>query len=86
MIKLLLLVFSVFDSKASAFLPVFMLRSNGEALRLFQDEVNREGSEFWKHPEDYTLFRVGEFDQETGELVGSGPVSVATAVTLRVVA
>lgn len=82
-----LLIFSVFDSKASAFLPVFMMRSNGEAMRMFQDEVNREGSEFAKHPEDYTLFRVGEFDQLTGELVGgASPVSMATAVTLRVVA
>lgn len=59
-------VFSVFDSKAETFNTPFFMAAKGQALRGFQDEVNRKDSEIGKHPEDYTLFHIGEVDLETG--------------------
>ena len=61
-------VCSVFDSKAEAYLQPFYSRSRGEALRAFEDAVNREGS-FKAHVADYTLFEIGEFDDSSGQIV-----------------
>jgi len=82
-------LYSVFDSKAEAWLPTFSMRTDGEAVRGFTDEVNRGGSGFNAHPEDYTLFRVGEFDQSLGTVlpeVAPVPLMPALQAVLPVVA
>lgn len=58
--------FSVRDLAVGAFMNPFLAPSKGAAVRSFMDEVNREGSEMYKHPEDYELYSVGKFDDESG--------------------
>lgn len=48
--------------------------NDGSMIRAFADEVNRAGSELGKHPEDYDLMKIGEFDDATGIIT---PLSVA---------
>lgn len=60
-------VFSVYDSKAEMYLRPFLARSKGEALRGFSDASNDKTLEIGKHPEDYTLFYIAEFDESTGK-------------------
>lgn len=76
-------VFSVFDSAANLFLEPFQCRTIEEAIRRFRSTVNHpEGSLISEYPEDYTLFHLGEFDQETGSLVSNNtPHSLGVAVT-----
>ena len=62
------LVFSVYDSKAEMFNQPMFMKALGQALRAFGDEANRPESEIYKHPDDYTLFLIGEFDMESGLL------------------
>lgn len=57
---------SVRDVKAGFYDGCFLVRSRAEAVRGFVDEVNNPQSMLGRHPEDYTLFVVGEFDEETG--------------------
>ena len=45
------------------------MRSKGEAIRAFSNTVNSPESQFSKHPGDYTLFEIGEYDEETGTLI-----------------
>lgn len=59
-------VFSVYDEKAEAFLPPFFLPTIGIAARAMTDCVNDPGHQFAKHPSDYTLFLLAEFDDSTG--------------------
>ncbi len=61
-------IFSVFDSKAQAFLPPFFLPMLGQATRVFQNAANDEGHAFGKNPSDYTLFHLGSFDDETAKI------------------
>lgn len=49
----------------------------GQIVRSFSDEVNREGSDFNKHPEDYDLYEIGEYDTNTGAVTGGAPRMVA---------
>lgn len=62
-------VFSVYDSKAEMFNQPMFFKAKPEALRAFSDEANRAESAIAKHPDDYTLFLVGEFDIESGLLI-----------------
>lgn len=60
-------VFCVFDSKVGAYMTPFFQRSTGEALRSWIDAVNQEKSNFGLHAEDYTLFELGTWDDETAQ-------------------
>jgi hypothetical protein len=59
-------VFSVHDSKVKCFLQPFMMPNEQTAVRAMMDCVRDKGHAFNKHPEDYNLFYLGEFDEETG--------------------
>ncbi len=80
---MILQVFSVFDSKTQAFLSPFQLQTLPEALRAIGDCCNNPEHAFGKHPEDYTLFQLGSWNDATGlyELHAT-PMSRALGVEL----
>lgn len=57
---------SVYDSKAEAYMQPFHAQSRGSAIRSFTDETNNPQSPFNRHPADYTLFELGDYDDATG--------------------
>lgn len=60
-------IFCVRDNKSKCFpQPMFLAYAPGEALRGFQDVVNDDKSQLCKHPEDYTLYELGDYDMEKG--------------------
>ena len=59
-------IFSIFDEKAKAYLPPILLPHVGQMVREFKDAINDATTAFYRHPEDYTLFQLGTFDNETG--------------------
>lgn len=62
-------VFAIHDEKAEAFLPPFILPNQNMAKRVFADCVNSDDHQFGKNPEDYTLFRLGQFDDHAGQFL-----------------
>lgn len=62
-------VFSIYDEKAEAFLPPFVLPKEAQALRLFSDCVNSATHQFGQNPADYNLFRLGTWNDENGQYV-----------------
>jgi len=66
-------IYSVHDSKALAYLPPFFMHNKNMAIRSFQDAVQDDGSSFHRHPEDYSLWELGEFDDNTGEIIYHTP-------------
>lgn len=63
-------IIAVFDRGIQAYMRPFTTPHRNAALRSFTDEANREDSEICKHPEDYDLYQVGEFDENTGQITG----------------
>lgn len=61
-------VYSVFDSKAEVFSQPMFMGNRGQAIRSFQDEINRDNKEslLHKHPADFSLFEIGFWDNEKG--------------------
>jgi hypothetical protein len=62
-------LFSVYDSKIESYDKPFMAKTRGEAIRGFRDFVNEKDNMVSRHPEDYTLFEIGEYDEEKGLLL-----------------
>lgn len=63
-------IYTVYDSKADAYLKPFFSQSNGAAIRSLTDTVNSgdNNNMITSHPEDYSLFLIGEWDESTGLL------------------
>lgn len=76
----ILKAFSVYDSKAQAYLTPFFYQREGEAVRAFKSAANTSGHQFKEHAADYTLFMVGEFNQDTGALKIAVPFSLGNAL------
>lgn len=77
-------VLAVYDSKSEMFNQPMFFKAKPEALRAFSDEANRAESALYHHPEDYTLFLIGEFDVETALLTPlTTPVSLGIAIEFK---
>lgn len=83
---MILLVFAVLDSKVGSFGVPFTDQREGSAIRNFSDAVN-DGSNpnnMWhKHPEDFSLYRVGSYNTDTGELIPEKLTALLTASAVR---
>lgn len=67
------IVVSVRDSASGLFgRPVFVV-SRGQAIRSFQDEVQRVDpqNDMNRHPSDFELFELARFDDNSGRFVGN---------------
>lgn len=60
--------FTVHDVKAEAYHAPFFQNMLAQGKRTFDGMINSDTHPFAKHPYDYTLFHVGEFDDETGKI------------------
>lgn len=76
---MLLKVFSVYDVKAAAYGQPFFMPTSGGAIRSFGDTCLDQNSMLNKHPEDYSLHEIGEFDDVTGRIEGQPSEPIATA-------
>lgn len=78
---MILKVFAVFDSKASTFGHPFFCHTRGVAIRSFSDAANDSKHEFGRHAADFTLFEIGEYDDQTGKFVNlAAPESIGVAL------
>ena len=73
-------VYSVFDVASGVYMRPFFMQSDGQAMRSFSDIAQDAEHDIGKHPEDYSLFRIGHYDDNKGSLVGEAPECLATAL------
>lgn len=78
------LICSVYDSKAQAYLPPFVAATAAVATRMLVAAMENRESEFWRFAEDYQLFELAFFDDESGQVEGhSGPISIVGCWQLK---
>lgn len=58
-------IFTIWDAKSESYGQPFSRLTKGIAIRDFGDDVNRSDNHISKHPEDYSLFEIGEYDDST---------------------
>jgi len=79
-------IFSVRDRAIDAFGQPFYAASVGGAIRGFSDEINRahENNQLHKHPDDFDLYQLGEFDDATGTFEPTRPQQIAVGKDLLI--
>lgn len=80
-----MLCFAVKDEKSGAFLSPFFIRHVADAIRSLKRLVDDKTSGLGQFTEDYSLWRIGEFNESTGEFVCTFQHEV-NLVTLKEVA
>lgn len=65
-----LVMVTVRDAKMDMFMRPWFTVTSAAAERAFRDELTRPSSEsqMFKHPEDYSLYEIGLFEEETGKV------------------
>lgn len=72
-------LFAIFDSKVEAYLPPWTAPNAAVAMRTFETAVMREGSDFNNHSEDYSLWHIGNYDPQSGEVKTQALVPICNA-------
>jgi len=75
-------IYSIRDSKSECFTQPFFQHTAGEAERNFKTLVNDEKSTQNKYPEDFSLWEIGNYDDNTGKITPIEPHHVVNAVQL----
>ncbi len=74
-------MYCVYDEKANAFLRPFCMPNSATAVRALRDSAKEEDHPFCKNPEDYTLYQVGTFDEERGEIEAFSPIRLISSIS-----
>jgi len=70
-------VYAMYDHAIQAFgIPLFY-QTDKAAIRAFTDEINRDSATnlLYLHPEDYELFAIGTFDDNTAKFDQGQPLA-----------
>lgn len=73
------LILSTYDSATEMYNQPFHVQSIGQATREFTDVLSDPNHPMAKHPEDYALFQIGTFNDNTGKIEPIEPKCVARA-------
>lgn len=77
---MILEAYAVHDSAVGAYNRPMFFRSRGEAVRSFQQACNTPEAGFLSHPEHYSFWLIGLFDEATGVLSATDLARVCGAV------
>lgn len=73
-------IYSVFDTASGTFQrPIFAI-SDGQMIRSFVDISVAADHPVGQHPEDYALYKIGEFDDENGVIKPVDRVVLITGI------
>jgi hypothetical protein len=76
-------MYSIYDSVAQAFRNPWYMHNDGEALRVFEQIVNDKSNKdnlVAQHPEQFTLFHIGEWDDKNATIESFTPKSIGLGV------
>lgn len=62
-------LYAVKDNKASAYLEPFTCANDAVASRAFAQRCNDSNTVFYKFPQDFDLYEIGTYDQESSNII-----------------
>lgn len=75
-------VYAIRDTKAEAFHRPFYSHNHATAMRSVETEVNNPETGL-KNPEDFQLYHLGEYEEQTGILKTHAPEHLINVMELR---
>lgn len=76
-------IFSIFDSKGKIYSDPFYALNQSIAKRMFENLSNDPQTDVFKHPNDFQLFHVGEYDDQNGCIEQKNIVHICSANELQ---
>mgnify|MGYP000196989557 CR=1 FL=1 len=73
-------MYAIFDSAVGAYMRPFFLQADGQAQRMFSDMASDAEHEVGRHPEDYSLCRIGVWDDENAETAVEAVTTIITGL------
>jgi len=64
----MMILVALYDRVTEAFAPIMTVRTRGEAIRSFRQEVQNKESPLHKNPSDYELYVLGTYNDQTGNI------------------
>jgi len=61
--------YTVYDVKSLTYSPPFFAVSHGAAVRMFSDIANDTNTSVGRHPADYSLYCIGQFNDAVGVML-----------------
>lgn len=77
------MLISIRDRAIDAFQPIANVRAEGEALRVFRDLIANPQSQQHAHADDYDLYHVGNFNDQTGAIEPVQPRKIADGKSIK---
>lgn len=75
-------IYSIFDTAAGVYQKPTFARSDGEIMREFQNICVDKEHPCGEHPEDYSLFRLGTFNDQNGLVVNEDNECLCTGLEM----
>ena len=72
-------MFAVYDSVSCVYDRPFPAMNDADAIRSFTSIAMNKDTVIGQHPEHFKLFRIGKYNDSTGNLKGEGPIHIASA-------
>lgn len=63
-----MILVALYDRVTEAFAPIMTVRTRGEAIRSFRQEVQNKESPIAKNPTDFELYALATYDETTGQI------------------
>lgn len=76
-------LYSVKDAEAQIYIKPFGMQTDRDAIDGFRHVCNEEESPYYKHPKDYSLVKLGKFDERTGLFETHEPKKLMEAMELK---
>jgi hypothetical protein len=76
-------IYSIYDKKSELYQSPFAELNNGVATRAIQDVLQQKQHQFYNHSEDYSLYKLGIFDEIQGQVLPHAPELIIEIKTLR---
>ncbi len=70
---------ALYDRATESHAPVMTVNTRGEAIRSFRDAIQDPQTPINKHPTDFELYQIGEYNDVTGELIITPRALIARA-------
>lgn len=79
-----LTMYAIFDHVAKVYTQPFYAHNQGMAIRIFTDNVNaQEENHLTRHSEQFTLYKIGEYDDHEGKITPNDPDYVISGKDVR---
>ncbi|AXH76385.1 MAG: nonstructural protein [Microviridae sp.] len=76
-------IYTIYDKKTQSYDPPFAAATHGAAERIVDKIVNGEGNQVAEYAEDFSLWHVGKWNEDTGETDAHKPVHLADLVAFK---